>query len=86
VELITTLAIGILAGQLASFMYGGYSIGAIGNGIAGITGAMFTGKYLATVFGISQFAGMFLGGLVGAFVILVVFSAAEALFSKKRLF
>lgn len=83
-EYIALLALGILAGQVASLLCGGYSMGALGNGIAGLTGALFTGKYIATVFAISQFAGMFAGGLLGAFVILVVFSAAESMGKPKK--
>jgi uncharacterized membrane protein YeaQ/YmgE (transglycosylase-associated protein family) len=86
-ELIVILAIGILSGQLASFVYGGYSLGAFGNGIAGITGALFLGKYISLIFGMSSHLGMFAGGAAGALFILAVFSAGESLVvKKKRLF
>jgi uncharacterized membrane protein YeaQ/YmgE (transglycosylase-associated protein family) len=83
-ELIVTLAIGILAGQLASFVYGGYSLGAFGNGIAGLTGALFLGHYFTLLFGMSSYLGMFAGGAAGAIFILAVFSAVEAMSSKKK--
>jgi uncharacterized membrane protein YeaQ/YmgE (transglycosylase-associated protein family) len=83
-EYIALLALGVLAGQVASILCGGYSLGALGNGIAGLTGALFTGNYIATIFGISQFAGMFAGGFLGAFIILVAFSAAESLGKSKK--
>ncbi len=83
-ELFALLALGILAGQLASLLNGGYSLGAVGNGIAGITGALFIGNYLSLIFGMSTYVGMFAGGALGAFVILAVFSAGEALTSNKK--
>jgi hypothetical protein len=83
-ELFALLALGILSGQLASLLNGGYSLGAVGNGIAGITGALFIGKYLSLIFGMSEYVGMFAGGALGAFVILAVFSAGEALTSSKK--
>jgi uncharacterized membrane protein YeaQ/YmgE (transglycosylase-associated protein family) len=83
-EYITLVALGILAGQVASMLYGGYSLGALGNGIAGLTGALFTGKYFVAIFGMPEFAGMFVGGVLGAFVILVVFSAGESLRTNKK--
>ncbi|MEQ1536668.1 MAG: hypothetical protein ABL923_12415 [Burkholderiaceae bacterium] len=83
-EYIALLALGVLAGQVASLLNGGYSLGALGNGIAGLTGALFTGKYLAEVFGMSELAGMFSGGVLGAFVILAVFSAGESLRNSKK--
>lgn len=85
-EFIAILALGILAGQISSTLLGGYSLGAIGNGIAGITGALFLSKYVAAIFGISIYLGMFAGGAIGALCILIVFSAAESLKSKKKRF
>ena len=85
-ELIAILAIGILAGQLASFVYGGYSLGAFGNGIAGLTGALFLGKYFTLIFDMSSYLGMFAGGVAGALFILAVFSAGESLITKKNRF
>ena len=83
-EIFAILVLGILAGQLASLLNGGYSLGAVGNGIAGITGALFIGEYLSLIFGMSTYVGMFAGGALGAFVILAVFSAGEALTSHKK--
>ena len=83
-EIFALLVLGILAGQLASLINGGYSLGAVGNGIAGITGALFIGKYISLIFGMSTYVGMFAGGVLGAFVILAVFSAGEALTSRKK--
>ena len=85
-ELITLLVAGIITGQIASFFCGGYSLGAIGNSIAGLTGALFLGQYLSPLFGMSLEAGMFAGGLLGAFVILMVFSAGESMTRKKSRF
>ena len=83
-EYIALLALGILAGQVASLLYGGYSLGALGNGFAGLAGALFTGKYLAAIFEIPEFAGMFVGGVLGALLILAVFSAGESLRANKK--
>jgi uncharacterized membrane protein YeaQ/YmgE (transglycosylase-associated protein family) len=83
-EIFALLALGVLAGQLASMLNGGYNLGTVGNGIAGITGALFIGKYIALIFGISTYIGMFAGGVLGAYVILAVFSAGEALTSRKK--
>jgi uncharacterized membrane protein YeaQ/YmgE (transglycosylase-associated protein family) len=73
-----------LAGQMASLVYGGYSLGAIGNSLAGITGALFLAKYMTLLFGMSAYFAMFAGGALGALVILAVFSAAESLTSNKK--
>ena len=83
-EIFAILVLGILAGQLASLLNGGYSLGAVGNSIAGITGALFIGKYISLIFGVSTYVGMFTGGVLGTFVILAVFSAGEALTSRKK--
>lgn len=85
-ELIALLVIGIFSGQIASLCYGGYSLGAIGNSIAGLTGALFLGKYLSPLFAIPLEAGMFAGGILGALVILAVFSAGESMSRKKNRF
>jgi uncharacterized membrane protein YeaQ/YmgE (transglycosylase-associated protein family) len=62
-------------------------LGALGNGIAGLTGAFFIGKYMTLLFGLSKLLGFFAGGFVGALAILIVFSAFESLTRKKsRLF
>jgi uncharacterized membrane protein YeaQ/YmgE (transglycosylase-associated protein family) len=83
-EFIAILALGILSGQIASVLYGGYSLGALGNAIAGVTGALFLGKLLSVILGISTYLAMFAGGAVGTLLILIVFSAAESLMSKKK--
>jgi uncharacterized membrane protein YeaQ/YmgE (transglycosylase-associated protein family) len=83
-EFIAILALGILSGQIASTLYGGYSLGALGNAIAGVTGALLLGKLLSSVLGISAYLAMFAGGTVGTLLILIVFSAAESLMSKKK--
>jgi len=83
-ELFALLALGVLAGQLASLIYGGYSLGTVGNSIAGITGALFLGKYITLLFGMSTYFGSFAGGVIGAFVILAVFSVGESLTSGKK--
>jgi uncharacterized membrane protein YeaQ/YmgE (transglycosylase-associated protein family) len=85
-ELIALLVIGIFSGQIASLCYGGYSLGAIGNSIAGLTGALFLGKYLSPLFAIPLEAGMLAGGILGALVILAVFSAGESMTRKKNRF
>ena len=85
-EFITLMVAGIITGQIASMFCGGYSLGTIGNSIAGLTGALFLGKYLAPVFDMPLEAGMFAGGLLGASVILMVFSAGESMTRKKSRF
>jgi uncharacterized membrane protein YeaQ/YmgE (transglycosylase-associated protein family) len=65
-------------------MLTGYSMGAFGNSIAGLTGAAFTSKYLAALLGMTNIVGMLVGGVLGAAVILLVFSAAESIFSVKK--
>lgn len=82
-EYIALLVIGIFSGRVASMM-SGYSMGAFGNSIAGLTGAAFTSKYLAMMMGMSNTVGMLVGGVLGAIVILLVFNAAESLFSTKK--
>jgi uncharacterized membrane protein YeaQ/YmgE (transglycosylase-associated protein family) len=83
-EFIATLALGVISGQIASTLLGGYSLRALGNAVAGVTGTLFLGKYLAVVFGINTYLGMFAGGMLGTLLILIVFSAAESLLSKKK--
>jgi uncharacterized membrane protein YeaQ/YmgE (transglycosylase-associated protein family) len=82
-ELIALFTLGILSGQLASLVYSGYTLGALGNGIAGLTGAIFLSKYLTIIFGMSAYTSMFVGGVLGAFFILVLFSAGESLVTKR---
>jgi uncharacterized membrane protein YeaQ/YmgE (transglycosylase-associated protein family) len=83
-DYIALLALGVLSGQVASLLFGGYSLGALGNGVAGLTGSFFTGKYFTDIFGMPELAGAFVGGVLGAFVILAIFSAGESLRTKKK--
>jgi uncharacterized membrane protein YeaQ/YmgE (transglycosylase-associated protein family) len=82
-DLLTLLTIGVLTGLAASLLIG-YSLGALGNSIAGVAGALYWGKYLSAVFAVSTTAGLFAGGLLGAAVILAVFSAGEYFTRKKH--
>ena len=82
-DLLALFTIGILTGQAAAVL-NGYSLGAIGNGIAGLTGALFLGNYLSVMFDMSTSIGLVAGGLLGAAVILAVFSAGESLRMKKK--
>ena len=82
-DLLALFTIGILTGQAAAVL-NGYSLGAIGNGIAGLTGALFLGSYLSAMFDMSTTTGLVAGGLLGAAVILAVFSAGESLSIKKK--
>lgn len=85
-DLLALLTIGVLTGQAAAVL-NGYSLGAIGNGIAGLTGALFLGSYLSALFDMSNTIGLVAGGMLGAAVILAVFNAGESLTHKKhRLF
>ena len=83
-NILTLLTIGVLSGQAASLLNGGYSLGALGNSIAGITGALFLGKTISLLFGLSSTEAMVAGGLGGALVILLVFKAAESLITVKK--
>jgi uncharacterized membrane protein YeaQ/YmgE (transglycosylase-associated protein family) len=82
-DLLALLTIGILAGQAASLL-SGYSLGAIGNSIAGLTGTFFLSEYVGVLFSISESLAMFAGGLAGAVVILAAFHAAEAFTGAKH--
>jgi uncharacterized membrane protein YeaQ/YmgE (transglycosylase-associated protein family) len=82
-DLIALLTLGILSGQIASLAYSGYSLGVVGNSIAGLTGAIFLNKYLIIIFGMSAYSSMFVAGVLGALFILVLFSAFEFLFAKR---
>ncbi len=85
-DLLALITIGILAGQGAAIL-NGYSLGAIGNSIVGLTGTLFLAKYMVLLFGLSEHLAMAAGGLAGALVILAVFNAGESLTRKKhRLF
>ena len=82
-DILSLLTIGILAGQAAALL-NSYSLGAIGNSIAGLTGALFLSKYLSAVFDLPQTAGLIAGGLLGAAVILAVFNAGESFTQHKK--
>jgi uncharacterized membrane protein YeaQ/YmgE (transglycosylase-associated protein family) len=82
-DILALLTIGILAGLAASLL-SGYSLGAIGNSIAGLTGTFFLSDYVAVLFGISESPAMFAGGLAGAVLILAVIHAGEALTGAKH--
>ena len=82
-DLLELLIISILAGQAAA-VFNSYSLGAIGNSIAGLTGSFFLGKYIALLFGLSEHLALAVAGFAGALVILAVFSAAESLTRKKH--
>lgn len=82
-DLLALLTIGILAGQTASLL-SGYSLGAIGNSISGLTGIFFLSDYVAVLFGISESPAMFAGGLAGAVFISAAFHAGEAFTGAKH--
>ncbi len=82
-DLLTLFTIGVLTGHAASLI-SSYSLGAIGNSLLGLTGALFLGKYLSAMFELSSTMGLVAGGLVGATVILAVFNAAESFRKKKH--
>jgi hypothetical protein len=82
-DLLTLLTIGILSGQAAALL-SGYSLGAIGNSIAGLTGTLFLGEYIALLFGLSEPLGMFAGGIAGSVLILAAFNAGEAFTGAKH--
>ncbi len=83
-EILAVIVAGIVAGNIAALLIGGYSLGAIGNSVAGMTGALFLSKYLGTMFSLSTYPSMLVSGLVGALFILIVFKMAESLRSQKR--
>ena len=82
-DLLALITIGILTGQVAA-VFNSYSLGAIGNSIAGLTGALFLAKYAALLFDLSEHLAMLAGGFAGALVILAVFNAAESFTHKKH--
>ncbi|MDX2194331.1 MAG: GlsB/YeaQ/YmgE family stress response membrane protein [Gemmatimonadales bacterium] len=66
-DLLTWLAVGFLAGLLASFIVGGAGFGLIGDILIGILGAVL-GGWLAALLDVSaSFAGLG-GGLIIAFI------------------
>ena len=84
-DLLTLLTIGVLTGQAAALI-NGYSLGALGNSLAGVAGALYWGKYLSSLFDMSSTAGLVAGGILGAVVILVVLHAGEYFMNKKHHF
>jgi hypothetical protein len=85
-DLLALITISVLAGQGAAVL-NGYSLGAIGNSVAGLTGTLFLGKYGVLLFGLPEHLAMIAGASAGALVILAVFSAGESFTRKKhRLF
>jgi uncharacterized membrane protein YeaQ/YmgE (transglycosylase-associated protein family) len=82
-DLLALITIGILAGQAAA-VFSSYSLGAIGNSIAGLTGTLLISKYVVLLFGLSEHMAQVAGGFAGALVILAVFDAAESFSHKKH--
>ena len=82
-ELLAVLVAGIVAGNVAALFLGGYSLGAIGNSIAGLTGSFFLSNYISQLFGLSKYPSHVCAGVVSALVILVVFRMAESALAKK---
>ena len=82
-ELFAVLVAGIAAGNVAALFLGGYSLGAIGNSIAGLTGSFFLSTYMSQLFGLSKYSSHVCAGVVGALIILVVFRMAESAIAKK---
>ena len=82
-DLLTLFTIGVLTGHAASLL-NSYSLGALGNSLVGLTGALFLGNYLSAMFEMSSTMGLVAGGLAGATVILAVFNATESFRQKKH--
>ncbi len=77
------LLMGVFAGFLASLLLGNYSLGLIGNSLAGLSGALFLGDSVSLMFGLPKYPGHFVAGAIGAVAILIIFRLAEAVVSKK---
>lgn len=75
--------IGVSAGFLASLLLGGYSLGLIGNSLAGASSVMFLGDYASLLLGLPKYPGQFVAGVLGAAAILIIFRMAEAVLGKK---
>ena len=84
-ELLAVLVASIVAGNVAALFLGGYSLGAIGNSIAGLTGSFFLSTYKSQLFGLSKYPSHVCAGVVGTLVILLVFRMAESAVGKKSL-
>jgi uncharacterized membrane protein YeaQ/YmgE (transglycosylase-associated protein family) len=76
-DLLALLIAGIVAGNVSALFFGGYSLGAVGNSIAGLTGALFLSNYVSQLFGLSKYPSQICAGMAGAVVILVVFRLVE---------
>lgn len=83
-EILAVIIAGIVAGNIAALPMGGYSLGAVGNSIAGMTGVLFLSNYLGVMFSLDTYPSMLVSGLAGALFILLVFKMAESLRSQKR--
>ena len=78
------LLLGVFAGFLASLLLEGYSLGMIGNSLAGLSGALFLGDYASLMLGLPKYPGQFVAGVAGAAAILVIFRMAESVVAKKK--
>lgn len=83
-DILSILLMGIFAGFLASLLLGDYSLGLIGNSLAGLSSALFLGDYASLMLGLPKYPGQFVAGVLGAVAILVIFRMAETLVSKKK--
>jgi hypothetical protein len=78
-ELFALFTIGIVSSQAASLFSDEYTLGTLGNGLAGIAGAFFLGNVLSVVIGMPIYLGMFMGGMAVTLLAWAVFGAAESL-------
>lgn len=81
---LSLLLLGVFAGFLASLLLEDYSLGLIGNGLAGLSGALFLGDYASLMLGLPKYGGQFVAGVAGAVAILVIFRMAESVVAKKN--
>lgn len=70
-ELLYILIVGAIAGWLGAQIFKGYSLGLIGNIIAGIVGGFVGYWLLGTTFG-TGLLGQILTGAVGAIIVLAI--------------
>lgn len=82
-DTLSILLIGLSAGFLASLLLGNYSLGLIGNCLAGASSALFLGDAASLLLGLPKHPGQFVAGVLGAAVIMIIFRMVEALFGKK---
>ena len=83
-DTLSLLLLGVFAGFLASLLLGDYSLGLIGNSLAGLSGALFLGDYASLMLGLPKYPGQFVAGVAGAAAILVIFRMAESVVAKKK--